>query len=43
MARGAITVNGTALAEGDGAAISDEEKVTLSATAPAEILFFDLA
>jgi len=43
VARGAITVNGTALAEGDGAAISDEEKVTLSATAPAEILFFDLA
>src|SRR5271156_5824236 len=43
VARGAVTVNGTALAEGDGAAISDEEKVTLSATASAEILFFDLA
>jgi quercetin 2,3-dioxygenase len=43
VARGAVTVNGTALAEGDGAAISDEEKVTLSATAPAEVLFFDLA
>ncbi len=43
VARGAITVNGTALAEGDGAAISDEEKVTIVANAPAEVLFFDLA
>ncbi len=29
VARGAVTVNGTALAEGDGAAISNEEKVTI--------------
>jgi quercetin 2,3-dioxygenase len=43
IARGAVTVNGTALAEGDGAAISDEEKVTIVANAPAEVLFFDLA
>ena len=43
VARGAVTVNGTALAEGDGAAISDEEKVTIVANAPAEVLFFDLA
>ena len=32
-----------ALAEGDGAAISDEEKVTIVANSPAEVLFFDLA
>lgn len=43
VARGGITVNGTALAEGDGAAISNEEKVTIVANAPAEVLFFDLA
>jgi redox-sensitive bicupin YhaK (pirin superfamily) len=43
VARGAVTVNGTALAEGDGAAISDEEKLTIVASAPAEVLFFDLA
>lgn len=43
VARGAVTVNGTALAEGDGAAISDEEKVAIVANAPAEVLFFDLA
>jgi hypothetical protein len=43
VARGAVTVNGTALAEGDGAAISNEEKVTIAANAPAEVLFFDLA
>ena len=43
VARGAVTVNGTALAEGDGAAISNEDKLTLVANAPAEVLFFDLA
>jgi redox-sensitive bicupin YhaK (pirin superfamily) len=43
VARGAVTVNGTALAEGDGAAVSNEEKVTIVANAPAEVLFFDLA
>ena len=43
VARGAVTVNGTALAEGDGAAISDEENVSIVASAPAEVLFFDLA
>jgi quercetin 2,3-dioxygenase len=43
VARGAVTVNGNPLAEGDGAAISNEEKVTIVANAPAEVLFFDLA
>jgi hypothetical protein len=43
VARGEVTVNGIALAEGDGAAISDEEQVTIVANSPAEILLFDLA
>ncbi len=43
VARGTVTVNGIALAEGDGAAISDEEKVTIVANSPAEVLLFDLA
>ena len=43
VARGEVAVNGIALAEGDGAAISDEEKVTIVADSPAEVLLFDLA
>jgi len=43
VARGAVTVNGIPLEQGDGAAISDEVKVTIVANAPAEVLFFDLA
>jgi len=43
VARGAVTVNGIALEQGDGAAISDETKVSIVAKAPAEVLFFDLA
>ena len=43
IARGEVEVNGTALAQGDGAAISDEEKVSIVAKSPAEVLFFDLA
>jgi len=43
VARGAVRVNNIGLAEGDGAAVSDEEKVTIVANAPAEVLFFDLA
>src|SRR6266852_3628408 len=42
-ARGGVAVNKSALAEGDGAAISDESKVSIVAEAPAEVLFFDLA
>ncbi len=41
--RGAITLNGHSLAAGDGAAISDEDKVDLKATTAAEFLLFDLA
>lgn len=43
VARGAIELNGTALAESDGAAVSDERKLELRATADAELLVFDLA
>ena len=43
MARGGATLNGETLAEGDGAALSDEARVELAATADAEILVFDLA
>ena len=43
VARGGVAVNKTPLAEGDGAAISDESKVSVVAESPAEVLFFDLA
>jgi redox-sensitive bicupin YhaK (pirin superfamily) len=43
VARGGVAVNKTPLAEGDGAAISDESKVSIVADSPAEVLFFDLA
>jgi redox-sensitive bicupin YhaK (pirin superfamily) len=43
MAAGAATLNGLALAQGDGAGISDERSLTLTATEDAEVLLFDLA
>jgi redox-sensitive bicupin YhaK (pirin superfamily) len=43
IARGAVTLNGKALGEGDGAAVSDEAALEIEATAPAEVLVFDLA
>jgi redox-sensitive bicupin YhaK (pirin superfamily) len=43
VARGAVTVNGRPLAEGDGAAVSDEPGLVIAATAAAEVLVFDLA
>jgi len=42
VARGAVTVNGTALQAGDGAAISDEAAVAITATTASEVLLFDL-
>ena len=42
VVKGAITVNGQALSGGDGAAISEEESLTISAQEPAEFLLFDL-
>jgi redox-sensitive bicupin YhaK (pirin superfamily) len=41
--RGAVELNGTALATSDGAAISGETRLNVTATAPAEVLLFDLA
>lgn len=43
VARGAVTLNGHALDQGDGAAVSDEASLDLAAAEPAEILLFDLA
>jgi redox-sensitive bicupin YhaK (pirin superfamily) len=43
LARGAATLNGVALAQGDGAAISGENTLTIAANAPAEVLVFDMA
>jgi hypothetical protein len=43
VARGGVTVNGQALGQGDGAAVSEESALELAATADAEVLVFDLA
>jgi redox-sensitive bicupin YhaK (pirin superfamily) len=43
VARGTVDVNGQALKQGDGAAISHERKITLASADGAEILLFDLA
>jgi redox-sensitive bicupin YhaK (pirin superfamily) len=42
VARGAVTLNDTALSAGDGAAVSGEARLTLTATDQAEVLVFDL-
>jgi redox-sensitive bicupin YhaK (pirin superfamily) len=43
VARGAVQLNGQALREGDGAAVSDEPGLALRAQGSAEVLVFDLA
>jgi redox-sensitive bicupin YhaK (pirin superfamily) len=43
VARGAVSLNGAALAEGDGAAVRGEESLSLSGERDAEVLVFDLA
>lgn len=43
VARGTVTVNGTPLAQGDGAAVSDEAALSVAADSDSEILVFDLA
>jgi quercetin 2,3-dioxygenase len=43
VARGTVEVNGKSLAQGDGAAITDEPKLSIKATEDAEVLLFDLA
>jgi redox-sensitive bicupin YhaK (pirin superfamily) len=43
VARGAAEINGQALSEGDGAAVTGADAVTLAGTGSAEVLVFDLA
>ena len=43
VARGSVDVGGNALAEGDGAAVTGADAVTLTGNGPAEVLLFDLA
>jgi len=43
VARGAVEVNGKQLGQGDGAAISEEKKVSIKGIENAEVLLFDLA
>jgi hypothetical protein len=42
VARGTVEANGHALAAGDGAAMSDERRLTVAAQEAAEVLLFDL-
>ena len=42
-AKGSIELNGQILKQGDGAAISEEEKLTIKASEDSELLLFDLA
>jgi redox-sensitive bicupin YhaK (pirin superfamily) len=41
--RGSVQLNDTKLAAGDGAAISDEPELSLTASSPSELMLFDLA
>jgi redox-sensitive bicupin YhaK (pirin superfamily) len=43
VARGAVTVNGTALGEGAGASVSNEQHLAFRGEEEAEVLVFDLA
>ena len=43
VARGSIDVNGTKLAQGDGAAIENESRLVITSKGESEILLFDLA
>ncbi len=43
LARGSVRVNGVALAQGDGARVSEEERLAIDATGDSELLLFDLA
>ncbi len=43
VARGEITLNATSLRGGDGAAVSEEKRLSIVATAGSEVLVFDLA
>jgi redox-sensitive bicupin YhaK (pirin superfamily) len=43
VARGSVSLNGSALREGDGAAVTGEEGLRFVGDEPAEVLLFDLA
>ena len=43
VAEGEVTLNGKTLAGGDGAAVSEEAKLEISAAIPAQVLLFDLS
>lgn len=43
VARGSVKINGQLLSQGDGAALSDESKVSLVGEEAAEVLLFDMA
>ncbi len=43
VARGTVELNGKSLNQGDGAAVSDEQKLVVKGASDAEILLFDLA
>jgi len=43
VAKGSVELNGKLLHQGDGAAVSEEKKLTLEGKADAEVLLFDLA
>jgi hypothetical protein len=43
VARGAVSLNGKQLKQGDGAAVSKETEVSVEAKEPSEVLLFDLA
>jgi quercetin 2,3-dioxygenase len=43
VARGAVSVNGVSLKQGDGAAISDEPELQITSVEPGEVLLFDMA
>ena len=43
VAKGAVELNGARLYQGDGAAISDEQKLAIEGKKDAEVLLFDLA
>jgi hypothetical protein len=42
IAKGAAELNGKQLNQGDGAAVSDEAKLTIKGTEDSEVLLFDL-
>ena len=43
VTRGSVSVNGTAMSAGDGAALAEETALTIAAAAPSETIVFDLA